>query len=138
MAVPECTLHAHKYALAQDPAFLQRMEALMQEEDSDDDEEDGNDSEDDDGIIDVDAQGVPQQRVGRGLLSSLPGGEHINHKELADMEDIDWWVCGWCSSTMRIVHWHVQENKRGTNLHVGHTVTTPAMQSISPIATAAL
>lgn len=85
--------HTRAHTHAQDPAFLQRMESLMQEADSD------SDSDGEEDIIDVDVEGgVSQPRVKRGLLSSMPGGERIDHKELADMEDIDWWVCVcvWC------------------------------------------
>ena len=58
---------------------------------------DDSDEEEEDGIIDVDAEGVvpAKDRVQKGLLSSLPGGQRINHKELADMEDIDWCVGVW-------------------------------------------
>ena len=58
--------------------------------------QDDSDSEDDDDddVIDVDASGQARSSAGnnKGLLSSLPGGERINYKELADMEDIDWCV----------------------------------------------
>ena len=62
------------------------------------DDSDSEDDDDDDDVIDVDAGGrVPGQAGSstgnnKGLLSSLPGGERINYKELADMEDIDWCV----------------------------------------------
>ncbi|KAF5835882.1 hypothetical protein DUNSADRAFT_6695 [Dunaliella salina] len=82
----------------QDPAFIQRLEALMA------------DDSDDDDALDVDAKGVQGQ--GQGLLSQLPGGERINHKEMEDMEDIDWCGLGGKSCRTHGVGWFVSNKHR--------------------------
>lgn len=57
----------------QSPALLQQLEALMMQDDAEEDDDDKD-----------------AASSGGGLLASLPGGEHIRHEDLEDMEDIDW------------------------------------------------